>query len=129
LLPALKNFSTSSIIEVETHETEREVWTVYIYLSSGGSVTLVSLNILSPKGEISNAQPFTLSDLMDPKLWIMVGVALVGIWFTSKKTSELNAQRQQREQETVGSKNKTKKSIDELSKRLDDMNSKFSNFG
>lgn len=89
---------------------------------------MASLNILTAKGEKGPAPAFSLEDLLDPKIWLMVAVCIGAVWFTTRKTSEIQKQRSKREQEVYDSRNKQKKSINELSKRLDDMNKRFSNF-
>lgn len=122
----LRNLINSTIIDVDSHETEKEVWTLYIYLSQNNFIHLLSLNIISPKGENGPTPAFSFSDLLDPKLWMMIVVAFVAIWFTSKKTNEIQNQRSKKEQESFNANNKQKNTIDDLSKKLDDMNKKFS---
>lgn len=118
----------ATIVEVDSHETEKEVWTLYVYLSKGKKIFLSSLNVMTPKGESGPPPAFSFSDLLDPKLWGMIIIAIVAIWFTTKKTNELQSQREKKEQEAFSAQNKQKNSIDNLAKKLDDMNKKFANF-
>ena len=117
--------SHTRLLTANSFETERELWSVYLYLADGHTVKLATVNVVTPKHEITAHADFKWQDLLDTRIWFALIVGVGAVWFTSRKTRQMQELRELKRRESDTSAKGSKDAIDGLQRKLNALNQKF----
>lgn len=98
---------------------------MYLYLSDDDTVKLATVNVVTPKHEMMADTDFKWQDLLDPRIWFALIAGVGAVWFTSRKTRQMQEERELKRRENDTSAKGSKDAIDSLQRKLNALNQKF----